>query len=156
VLDGTQLEVTLPGSTAAVTIDGGSGVTLDGANRSRVVQVDSGVQATLDHLTITHGRVTGPDFGGGILNAGTLTVSHSTLSANSTGSVGGGIVNSGTVTVSAPALAASSASDGGGIDNGGTLTVSASTLSVNSASFGGGIYNDSGPVTVSHSTLSAN
>jgi hypothetical protein len=160
-LTGTQLRLSLPGSTAAVTIDGGDGVTVDAAGRSRVLQVDSGVQATLDHLTITHGNVTGFDSGAGILNAGSLTVSHSTLSGNSAAYYsGGGIYNSGgTVTVSNSTLSSNSAGySGGGIDNsGGTLTVSQSTLSSNSAtSGGGGIYNDRGAVMVSHSTLSAN
>jgi hypothetical protein len=169
VLGGTQLELSLRGSTASVTIDGGSGVTIDGASRSRVLQVDSGVQATLDQLTITHGNAPGGGYGGGIYNGGTLTVSHSTLSANSA-SQGGGIYNAGRVTVSDSTLSFNSTSSsvgalaGGGLYNeGGTVTVSNSTLSGNSAvgtthgpGFGGGIANYIGPLTVSNSTLSAN
>jgi hypothetical protein len=168
VLGGTQLELSLPASTAAVTINGGTaGVTVDGNNASRVFQVDSGVQATLDHLTITHGNVTDTslsDVGGGILNnGGTLTVSSSTFSANTARFDGGGVANeSGTATVSNSTLSANSASYGfgGGIYNSGILTVTNSTLSANTGG-GGGIYNSdsdtgSATATVSNSTLSAN
>src|SRR5262249_26953666 len=44
LLSGTQLELNLPGSTAQVTISGGSAVTVDGNNFSRVFQVDAGAQ----------------------------------------------------------------------------------------------------------------
>jgi hypothetical protein len=184
-LGGTQLELSLLGSTARVTIDGGAGVTVDGNGASRVLQVDAGAQLTLEHLTISHGQLLGTGNGGGILNIGTLTltsstvsanfastsgggisnapggsltVSNSTLSANSAGETGGGIDNSsGTVTVSWSTLSDNSApNSGGGIDNvGGTVTVSDSTLSANSAGHGGGIYN-SGTLSVSSSTLSGN
>jgi hypothetical protein len=186
-LGGNQLELSLPGSTARVTIDGGdTGVTVDGNNASRVFEVDGRVQATFDHLTISDGAVpASTSSGGGIYNlagtltvsnstlsansasegggiynlAGTLTVSNSTLSANSAGGVGGGIDNEvGTVTVTGSTLSGNSAvARGGGIDNEvGTLTVSNSTLSANSAVAGGGIYSGQGRVTVTSSTLSAN
>jgi hypothetical protein len=102
--------------------------------------------------------------GGGLYNAGTLTVTSSTLSGNSA-VYGGGIANYGTLTVSNSTLSGNSASGyggrGGGIYSGGTLTVSNSTLSGNTASGlyfsgqGGGIYNG-GTLTVSDSTLSGN
>jgi hypothetical protein len=77
-LTGTPLELSISGRTTRVTIDGGGGVTVDGNNASEVLQLDPGVQAVLAHLTITHG-------GSGISNAGTLTVTNSTLSANGCG-----------------------------------------------------------------------
>jgi hypothetical protein len=164
VLGGTQLELTLPAGTASITIDGGeAGVTVDGHNASRVFQVDTGVRAAFGHLTVTHGRTSGTapaDYGGGIYNVGTLTVSHSTLSANSAFSSepmsarGGGIYNaSGALTVTDSTLSSNSANSGGGIFNlTGTLTVSQSDLSVNS----GGIDNSVGTATVSSSILSSN
>src|SRR5262249_43231751 len=68
-----------------------------------------------------------PLFGGGIYNAGHLTLSGCTVSNNS---------------ARGTALDTTSG-NGGGIYNAGTLTVSTSTLSGNFASngFGGGIYN---------------
>jgi hypothetical protein len=156
-LGGTQLELSLLSSIAVVTVDGGGGVMVDGAGRSLVFQVDSGVTATIDHLTVTHGSIPEGGYGGGISNSGTLTVSHSTLSADSA-SRGGGIYNDrGILAVSNDTLSANSATYvGGGIyNNGGTVTVSSSALSSNSAGYGGGIENSRGTVTVNDSTLSA-
>jgi hypothetical protein len=101
--------------------------------------------------------------GGGISNAGTLTVSDSTLSQNSdygSNQGGGGIYNQigGTLSVTNSTLFGNSATFGGGIENkfSGTLSVSNSTLSGNSASGGGGIANQSGTLSVSNSTISGN
>jgi hypothetical protein len=134
---------------------GASALAVSGNNASRVFQIDAGVQAELDGLTITHGRVTN-GVGAGIYNYGTLTVSNSTLSGNSA-MAGAGIRNDGTLTVSNSILSGNSATGGaGGISNYGTLTVTGSTLSGNSATAGaGGIFN-SGTVTISNSTLSDN
>src|SRR5262249_22585933 len=88
-LGGTQLELSLPSSTAAITIDGGvAGITVDGNHATTgFFQVDSLVQATLTNLTVTHGH--GFDDGGGIVNGGTLTVSNCTLSDNDANFGGG-------------------------------------------------------------------
>jgi hypothetical protein len=94
-----------------LTIDGPGAVRLavSGNDASRVFQVGSSVAVSIDGLTVTHGRAVGR--GGGILNAGTLTVSDAILSDNlvvgvpgaSLGAVvdafGGGIFNTGTLTV---------------------------------------------------------
>jgi hypothetical protein len=69
-----QLELSGAG-TGMITIDGGGQITVSGNNASRVFQVDSGVQAVLAGLIIQNGTVTA-DYGGGIHNAGTLTVSN--------------------------------------------------------------------------------
>lgn len=99
------------------------------------MQVNAGAMLRLDHLTVANGFA--GDFfggGGGILNFGTLIVSHSTFSGNH------------------------AVANGGGIGNNGTLaTVSNSTFSNNSAvSFGGGIVNILSTLTVSNSTFSGN
>lgn len=82
---------------------------VSGNDSSRVFRIGSGVTMSIDDLTITHGRAVGQ--GGGILNAGTLTLSHAVLSDHvvvgvpgvSLGTVvdafGGGIFNTGTLTV---------------------------------------------------------
>jgi hypothetical protein len=170
-----QLELSGHNATtaAAITIDGGGAVTVDGNNASRVFQVDAGVRAAFANLTIADGNAdgnAGTFGGGGIYNiGGMVTVSGSTLSGNTadrSGFGGGGIFNdSGTLTVSGSTLSGNHADvgyGGGGIFNGGggTVTVSGSTLSGNHADFGGGfggggIYNQ-GTVTVSGSTLSGN
>ena len=94
--------------------------------------VAANTTATIENLTIVGGFTTGN--GGGINNAGTLTVSNCTLDANYA-QLGGGIYNAGTGTlaVSNTNLINNSAfnngSNGGGIYNAGTLTVDNSTLS---------------------------
>jgi predicted outer membrane repeat protein len=152
-----QLELRLPSSMASVTIDGGSGITVDGNNASRVFRVDSGVQASLENLTVAHGNSRAVFTGGGIDNGGTLTVSDCTLEANSAPSDrGGGIFNSGTLTVTDSTLHANSAfGSGGGIANVGLLTLSDATFSDNSADQGGGLFN-AGPATVTDSTFDSN
>src|SRR5262249_39886512 len=90
------------------------------------------------------------EFGGGIFNEGTLTVTGSTLSGNSATAEGGGIWNTGLATVSGTTISGNSAPSGGGIMTFGVvantgvvarMTVSDSTLISNSATYGGGIYN---------------
>jgi hypothetical protein len=119
--------------------------------------VDNSGTATLTNCTVSSNSAR---IGGGIENiGGTLTVSNSTLSGNSSRFVGGGIRNLlGTVTVSNSTLSGNSGGNrSGGIDNVlGTLTVSNSTLSGNSARAIGGIFNLRGAATVTGSTLSGN
>jgi hypothetical protein len=144
-----------------VTIAGpGAGqLTVSGNNASRVFEVAKSTKSvTLSGLTISKGSANGSTTfkGGGIYNAGTLTVSNSTLSYNTAGNGGGGIANDGTLTVSGSTLSGNSSAAGGGIANDGTLTVSGSTLSGNTADRGGGIFSSIGTVTVSNSTISSN
>jgi len=129
-----------------VTIDGSglaTAVTLDGQNATRVFYVNSGVNASLKSLTITRGNA-GGGTGGGVYNAGTLTIMNSTLTTSS-GGEGGGIYSTGTLTVANSTLAGNSATwSGGGLYNyNGTLTMVNNTLSANTTTnaFGGGLYN---------------
>jgi len=169
-------------SPESLTIDGtGRTITVDGANFNGVFVVNSGATLNLNRLTIAHGNQSAGEYGGGINNLGTLTVTNSTVSNNSADN-GGGIANFGTLTVtnstvssnSAAALYGggidnqfgtlltvvnstfsgnSAASEGGGIFNGSMLMVSNSTFSSNSANEGGGIENDGGTPTVTNSIL---
>src|SRR5262245_31066196 len=83
--DGLQRTIALTGGQLDVTDDleirgpGAELVAVSGTDASRVFEIGTGVAAILDGLTITHGRA---EDGGGIYNAGTLTVSRCTLSAN--------------------------------------------------------------------------
>jgi hypothetical protein len=141
-------------------------LTVSGNHASRVFDIAAPFTVSLAGLTIADGFTTGS--GGGIFNAGVLTVTDSTLSGNSSSggfpSGGGGIYNIGMLTVTDSTLSGNSASGfnefGGGIyNNAGTLTVTDSTLSDNSvgtAGSGGGIISLDGPLTVTGSTLSGN
>ena len=121
--------------------------------------------ATLDTLTITNGNsgdATG-NVGGGIQNAGTLTVSQSTVNGNTATagtntSLGGGIFNSGTLTVINSTISGNSAQSGGGLFNGNIATVVNCTFSTNTATLGagngGGIANgDSGALSLTNTII---
>ena len=149
---------------AGLTINGGSLglVTISGGGVDRVFNVNAGASLTLENLTVTGGNSGGLN-GGGIFNAGTLTITNSALSGNSATAAGGGggIFNNslGSVEIINSTLSGNSAGrDGGGIFNaGGDVTITNSTLSDNSAARkGGGIGTDAGDVTITNSTLSGN
>jgi hypothetical protein len=162
----TNMIIAGPGASALSVARSGA----DGTPDFRIFTVTTGVEASISGLTITGGR---ESTGGGISNAGTLTLTECTLSGNSadgSGVVfsghGGGIYNSGTLTLTDCTLSSNSASglhggSGGGIYNSGALTVTDCTLGSNSAAgeffngSGGGIYN-SGTLTVTDCTLSSN
>ncbi len=153
-----------------VTIDGsGQSISLNGNNAVQVLGISSGVNATLNALNIVNGYTFGSLLGGaGIYNAGTLTVTNSTLSGNSANyGSGGGITNDhGTLTVINSTFSGNSSTpsggSGGGISNYyGTMTVINSTFSGNVvptigvSGYGGGILND-GTLAVINSTFSGN
>ncbi|WP_284209292.1 DUF4347 domain-containing protein, partial [Chitiniphilus shinanonensis] len=85
--------------------DGVADVTLDANYRSRVLQVQAGSNVMLDGLVITRGLVSGNGgdagnglaaagaFGGGIWNAGTLTLLNTSVTANAAAGGGGGSGN---------------------------------------------------------------
>jgi hypothetical protein len=147
-------------------------ITVSGNLASRVFDIAATFTVATSGLTLADGTVSGINVtGGGIFNAGTLTLTDCVLSGNRAsgpGTAGGGISNTGTLTVTNSTLSGNSAfgalggSSGGGISNTGTLTVTNSTLSGNFAfafrpggGAGGGIYNG-GTLTVTNSTLSGN
>lgn len=141
-------DVTIVGAGATETILATSG--------GRVFEVATGVTATLRDLTITFGAA---PRGGGILNAGTLTIEAAIITRNSAGT-GAGIANDGTLTVRNTTVSENNTgrnitNTGGGLDNTGTATISGSTFTANSAGVGGGIAN-SGTLTITGSTLEAN
>ena len=120
-----------------ITGPGANLLTVSGNSASRVFQVDSGVTASLSGMTLTGGNGIGAietATGGAIYNAGTLTVTNCTIINNATG-LGGGIRNHG----------------------GQLLTVTDSLITGNAAfAQGAGILSDSGPLTITGSTISNN
>jgi predicted outer membrane repeat protein len=159
VLSGTELDLTLPGSVAAVTIDGGGSVTVDGNSSTRLFQVDPGVQAVFDHLTLTHGEVGGGGHGGAIYaHASSVTVADCTLTSNTAGEGGGGIYALiSDVTVSRCLLAGNVASlTGGGVqaENSSQVAIDHCTLTGNSS--GAVFLDESTSMTISDCTLAGN
>ena len=109
------------------------------------------------------------EFGGGIFNTGTLTVTGSTIAQNSANASGGGIDNQGTASVinstitdnfAALSNRATNGGSGGGIFNydTGTLTIVNSTIARNfvEGSSGGGLYIQGGTVTLDNTIVALN
>jgi CSLREA domain-containing protein len=135
---------------------GATNLTVSGNNTSRVLEVGEGTTLDLKDVTVANGT---SSFGGGILNSGTLTVTNSTISANSAGSAGG--ISNGfnaTLTVTNSTVSGNDSDFGGGIRSGvgSTVTIFNSRISGNSASGGGGGIVSDGLLTVSDSTFSGN
>jgi hypothetical protein len=140
-------------------IDGpGAGrLAISGNDASRVFQVGGGVAVSIDGLTVTGGRAVGQ--GGGILNAGTLNLSHAIVSDDEV------------IGVTGANLGAVVDAFGGGISNTGSLTVSNTTFvhnrsigadgtsaSIGSSALGGAIMSGGtasvpATATVSHCTF---
>jgi hypothetical protein len=145
-----------------IAIEGYGQITVSGGGASGVFEVDSGVSALLDGLTIQDGVSTD---GGGINNAGSLTLIESTITGDTASGNGGGVYNDGSLTVNGSTISGNSAyGSGGGIYGSGTMNLSDCTISDNTAgaivggvgsSDGGGVCSD-GTLVVSDSSVSAN
>ncbi|EJL03385.1 BNR/Asp-box repeat protein [Pseudomonas fluorescens Q2-87] len=142
-----------------VTIDGDlnndnvADVTLDGNYRTQIINVTVGTTATLDGLVITRGMAAGNGGnggddalvakGGGIYNAGTLTLKNVTVTANAASGGGGG----GGVT---PQYAGGAGGGGGAIGvgiggrGGDTLNSTGNAGSAGQGGAGGGFFNIGG------------
>jgi uncharacterized repeat protein (TIGR01451 family) len=154
----TSGELSISGN---LTISGpaSAGVTISGNNASRIFNVGSGKSLLFSNLTIANGKASQ---GGGILNAGTLTIVSSTLTNNHTTN---GANSSG------PGVNGGNGGDGGAIYNTGTLKLINSTISGNqpgnggdasgtdmsgNGGNGGGIFNSGGSVTSVNATITNN
>ncbi len=150
-----------------LTIDGGAGVAVArqaGSPEFRIFNIAAGNTVVLDGLTISNGSAASE--GGGIFNAGTLTVVDSTVTGNAStaGNGGGGIANRGTLTFSNGTISNNtSAFTGGGVlqIDGGTMTLSHCLVSGNTAATdGGGLTSQSiivaATLTVTNCTFTAN
>ena len=150
-----------------ITGPGANLLTIDAQQKSRVFDVTNAVaNVTFAGLTISSGKATGFDNGGGIhsLHTGTLTLTDSTVRGNTTTvGIGGGIyADTGAVIVTNSTISGNSTTGnfapGGGIyTRSGNLTVTNSTVSGNTttgfASDGGGISAFSGNVMLINSTI---
>ena len=156
--------------TGELTIDGtdpdSPAVNVRSGGIDRAFDVQNGATVTLQELQISGGD--SRQVGGGLRNAGTLTIENSFIEDNLTGDGttslrrGGGIYNigSGDLTLNNTVVRNNiSRGDGGGIYNsGGDVTLTDSTVDGNTArDDGGGISNDNGGIlTLTRSTISNN
>ena len=134
-LNGTQLPDIIGNNTLTISAPV-AGVEISGNNASRVFVVNSDADVTMTGLTIRDGNV-GGSFGGGILNAGKLTLDSCTLTGNRA-RLGGAITSR------------TNLSDL-------TLTLRNCTLSGNTTtSRGGGLYNLNGLNVIESCTIAGN
>ena len=158
---------------------GESELSVSGGGASQVFSVAGGVTATISGMTITDGvnntGYYGFAYGGGIVNAGDLTLQDTVVTGNQAIGIlaeGGGIYNTGNLTLNHTDVTNNTTNSeeidgsGGGVENatGGALAVSHSVISDNqvttsTSSFvtGGGIDNQFGATaTITDSTMTAN
>jgi hypothetical protein len=136
-----------------VTLDAGAAPTLEGGEligpstiQRRVLRVDDGARVTLIGLSLQGG--VHEDSGGGVRNAGDLTLDHTDVVGNYSTAPGGGIYNEGVLTLRYADVGLNNsglvASAGGsGIYNAGTLQALRSSIAGNGSQHGdaGGLWN---------------
>jgi hypothetical protein len=128
---------------------------LDGNAASPVVMVEDGRNVTLNELRI-EGAAGDQDNGlpGGVVNAGSLTMTNCVVAGNTASSTGGGIRNDNQLTMTGCMISNNSTDDvsfgGGGIYNvGASLTMHNCIVEGNSSgASGGGILVEAGNVTL--------
>ncbi len=153
----------LPQITANMTIDGpgASELFVSGNQLSRVFDIASGATVSISGLTVTQGNLTiytsSNAAGGGILNAGNLTLTNVTVSYNHVDLAGGGVESTGTLAVSGSTFTHNSASfqTGGGI-NANNFTITNSSITFNMSYAGGGIAGGDPASTITNSDISYN
>jgi hypothetical protein len=164
-------DLTIIGANARTTI-------VDGGKSSTAITISTNTaHVSLAQLTIRNGY--GVSHGGGIYNLGTLAITNTTISGNTSddkvtagSGLGGGIYNGGTLAILDSTVTANTVTCfrpgafpyGGGIYNTGQLTITNSTVASNQATdywpsgapYGGGIANVGGTVSINNSTISKN
>jgi hypothetical protein len=156
-------------ASATITGLGTTALVIDGNNNGNILQVQTGVTASVSNLTMQHAVGTPSQLGGAIVNLGTtLTLTGvivQSSQANLDGiSGGGGIYNGATSTLtimnstiynnSTSYFGGTSGYGGGILNEGGNVSITSSTLAANSASLSGGnIYTAGGTVSIDNSTI---
>jgi Ca2+-binding RTX toxin-like protein len=168
-----DLDIREVGSSLTIRGAGAGVTTIDAASLERVFHIFAGATFNIEGVTITGGRVTGSEDGGGVRNdGGAVTITDSVVSGNVSQDDAGGINNTGNLTLTRVTVSDNSAArTGGGIRNAGQLTLIESTvggehdptdpsapdLRNTSGLGGGGIINlTGGTLTASNSTISGN
>jgi hypothetical protein len=149
--------LTLQGEDAATTIV--QAAETRGTAPDGVFTIPKGVSVTLQNLTIRYGHTNDVfHHGGGLYNAGTLTLTASTVHGNDTLFGGGGLANFGMLTVTHSTVTGNSADFGGGLYNNSNsmLTLTASTVQSNKAIAGGGGLSNDGTMTLTTTTVHDN
>jgi CSLREA domain-containing protein len=136
------------------------GMTIQGGSAKDAAQNlgGGGIMVQKGTLNLTNAALVSnsAEIGGGIDNAGYLTLYHVTLMNNKAVSKGGGIINTGHLYATNVTFSANQAGGtGGGINNNNSALLTNVTLNGNTAKNGGGIYNESS-MTIFSSTIHQN
>ncbi len=132
-----------------------------GTAPDRIFTIPSGINTTIQDMTIQHGN---DPFGqgGGVLVEGVAALLHTNVRSN-TANQGGGIANApgSALTISNSTINGNSAINfGGGIFNNGAVNITDSKVISNTATddfaSGGGLFNQNGTVTITNSSFLAN
>jgi CSLREA domain-containing protein len=147
----SQISVTGSGP---LVINGGDVITTSGGGTTSVFYVGTGSEMTLYHLVVLSGTAYA---GGGINNAGMLSIRFSTIYGNAATVFGGGIFNTGTLNIANSTLLGNVAVQGGAIYNqNGNIIIIDSSFNDNwlheDWAFGGAIYN-SGNLVIKNSVF---
>ncbi len=162
VLSGGELSIT---TNVNLTINSISEIkiTIDGNNQFRPFKIGTQSNVIFNNLIIKGGKSFDlPIRGGGIWNAGNLTINRSVIENNVSIQHGGGVYNEGNLTISDSTFRNNSAlTSGGGIYNtGGIVNIGHSTINYNlsgsTGGSGGGVANNSGTIGIINSTIFGN
>jgi sugar lactone lactonase YvrE len=139
-----------------ITGPGASSLTISGNSSYQIFYISStAATVSISGLNLTAGTSSHTTNGGGgaINNAGTLTVTNSTLSMN----IGSAIANGfGALTITNSSFFGNSGNYGGAVSSDGNTTVKNCTFSENSGDNGGGAIFSQGALNVTNSTFSGN
>jgi len=129
----TQAEIVIDND---VVLDGEGNLIVDAGGTHRVFSIPEGVTAELIGFTVTGGST--PEAGGGILNAGTLSLTSSTVIGNHADIAGGARnLETGTLMVTGCNISQNTATRfAGGLHNGGQMDVVDSVISNNETGLG--------------------
>ncbi len=135
----------------------GTGSTqINAGGLDRAIHIPGGSVVTFANVTIRNGLITAPgEAGGGIYNAGVLTLIFANVADNEASASGGGIFNAGSLTAVNNTLSGNEAASGGGLSNSGSASLANSAISENVTESGGGVYN-AALLAVSNSTIFSN
>lgn len=146
-------DLTITGAGVGVTI-------IDGDHLDRVFHIVGEASVVITGVTIQNGNAStssGLFGGGGILNEkGDLEVHSSTISSNRAVRTGGGIDNAGTLSLIDVTISGNASDEGGGIFNDGSLRLTNVTLNNNESFKTGGGLDNSGDSTLTNVTIDNN
>jgi len=138
-------------------------ISVSGNEQRRVFTINSGAQVKLSGLTITQGRELNGNDGGGLANAGTLTLEQCTVSNNRvlSGHSGGGLQNTGNAKLNDCTFTDNRSGLGNAIDNRGGMTINhcliSGNLDLGANGSGGAIHNASAQaLLINNSTIVSN